>query len=314
MRRIYTRVARRARLSLWTLVAIIGRMEHAVHFDSAGLRLNGTLHLPDDAGRARPALVICHGFGGNSSGADRRQFALAFERAGYVVLRFDFRGCGASEGEPGRVICMEEVEDLRHALSFLQSQPGVDAARIGVIGGSLGGSVAIYAAALDERIRACVANGAIGDGERRFRFQYPDPAQWQRFLARLEAARRERARTGRPVMMDRFDIVAIPEARRTGLSPGARLEFPAETAISMLEFRPEVVVRRIAPRPLLLTHPRGDEVVPASESQQLAAAAGEPCELRILESADHFSSGDPVLQRIVLEWLARHLQPTEVKA
>ena len=289
-------------------------MERQASFDSAGLTLRGTLHIPEGAAGLRPAIALCHGFGGNSSGADRQAFARALERAGYIVLRFDFRGCGASDGEPGRVVCLEEVEDLRNAITFLQAQDPVDKENIGVIGGSLGGSVALHVAAIDRRVRACAANGAIGNGERRFRFQYPDDAAWERFLQRLEAAKLHRQRTGESTMLERFEIVHIPEHRRDGLSPGARMEFPAETAISMLYFDPENVVRQIAPRPLLLTHPRGDDVVPKSESEHLAAAAGEPCELHIIDTSDHFSSGDAVLREITLDWLARHLPGRQAQA
>lgn len=283
-------------------------MERAVSFESADIVLKGTLHRPDGGAGPRAGIVLCHGFGGSSSGAGHPEFARALEQAGYVVLRFDFRGCGSSGGERGRVICMEEVEDLRNAIGFVQAQDGVDAARIGVIGASLGGSVAVYAAAIDQRVRACAANGAIGNGERRFRFQYHDDAAWKKFLARLESAKRYRRETGQSVMIERFDIVMIPEKRRAGLPKDATMAFPAETAISMLELDPESVVRRIAPRPLLLIHPRGDDVVPASESERLAAAAGEPCELHIIDVDDHFSSGDPRLQKITLEWLARNLK------
>lgn len=282
-------------------------MERPVSFDSAGITLLGTLHLPDGAVGSRPAIALCHGFGGSSDGAGHPQYARALERAGYIVLRFDFRGCGASGGEPGRIICLEEVEDLRNALTFLEAQAGVDRAKIGVIGASLGGAVALHVAATDQRARVCVANGAVGNGERRFRFQYPDDAVWKRFLERLEAARRYREQTGKSVMLDRFEIVEIPLQRRAGLPPGACMEFPAETAISMLAFNPEDMVRNIAPRPLLLIHPRGDDVVPKSESEHLAAAAGEPCELHIIDISDHFASGDPLLQKITLDWLERHL-------
>ena len=282
-------------------------MEQPVSFGSAGITLRGTLHRPGGVQGRRPAIVQCHGFGGSSSGAGHPQLARALERAGYVVLRFDFRGCGSSDGERGRIVCMEHVEDARDAISFVQAQAGVDPDRIGLIGASLGGSVVIHVAATDERVSVCAANGAIGNGERRFRFQYPDDAEWQRFLARLQEARRFREETGRSVMISRFDIVFIPERSRAGLPPGASMEFPAETAISMLEFDPQAVVAKIAPRPLLLIHPRGDEVVPKSESEHLAAAAGEPCELHVIETTDHFGSADPLLQKITLDWLARYL-------
>ncbi|MDE3076906.1 MAG: alpha/beta hydrolase, partial [Chloroflexota bacterium] len=94
-------------------------------FPSERVTLSGTLHRPDGGdGGPRPGLVLCHGFGGSSSGSGHPQLARALEGAGYIVLRFDFRGCGASGGEAGRVICDEEVEDARHAVTFLLSQPG----------------------------------------------------------------------------------------------------------------------------------------------------------------------------------------------
>ena len=76
-------------------------MERKVTFPSGGLQLSGTLHLPTEARGPSPAVAICHGFGGNSRGADRVAFAAALAQAGHVVLRFDFRGCGESE-EIGR--------------------------------------------------------------------------------------------------------------------------------------------------------------------------------------------------------------------
>ncbi|HEX4195159.1 MAG TPA: alpha/beta fold hydrolase, partial [Stellaceae bacterium] len=117
-------------------------MEQTVSFISDGLALKGFLHTPDGAGK-RPGLVLCHGFGGSCRGAGHPELAKALAQAGYVVLRFDFRGCGQSEGKRGDVIVAEEIADLRHAIDFLVTQPCVDASRIGVVGASLGGSVAI---------------------------------------------------------------------------------------------------------------------------------------------------------------------------
>ncbi len=283
-----------------------------VTFQSAGLQLAGTLHRPAGTGpNCVPGLVLCHGFGGNSDGAGHPILARGLAEAGYVVLRFDFRGCGASEGEPGRIIFEEEVEDLKAAVTFLSDQDGVDATRVAAIGASMGGSVAIYGAAADSRIRACVASGAVANGERRFRVQYRDDAEWERFLARLEEARQYGKATGRSLIMNRFEIVFIPEHMRQGLPPNAIMEFPAETAISMLGFTAEDVVDRIAPRPLLILHQAGDEIVPKMESIHLAANAGAPCELHILASDNHFAFSEPEVLRIIRNWLAQHLPVSE---
>jgi alpha/beta superfamily hydrolase len=282
-------------------------MEQAISFQSDGLTLRGVLHLPDGAKAPRPALILCHGFGGSCRDAGHPELARALETAGYVTLRFDFRGCGQSDGAKGSVICFEEVADLCHAIDFLEKQTSVVQERIGVIGASLGGSVAIQVAATDARVKLCAANGAIGKGERRFRFQYRDPAEWEIFLAKLDEAKRIKAATGRPLMLNRFEIVHIPEHNRAGLPPGAIMEFTAETAMSMLAFDPEAVVHQIAPRPLLLIHPREDTVVPVSEAEALAKAAGDNCEKHITESRNHFGSGDPTLITVTLDWLARML-------
>lgn len=277
-----------------------GGMEQAIGFISGGLALNGFLHVPEGMGK-HPGLVLCHGFGGSCRGAGHPELARALEQAGYVVLRFDFRGCGQSEGRRGDIIVDEEIADLRHAIDFLHTQPRVDAARIGVIGASLGGSVAIEVAASDARVKLCVANGSVGNGERRYRAQYKDAAAWQAFLKRLAEAKRTQA------MLNRFEIVYIPESDRAGLPPGAIMEFTAATAQSLLDSCPERAVAKIAPRPLLLVHPRGDRVVPFGESEALAAAAGPSCEKHIIEGSAHFGSGSAEIAALVLGFLKRHM-------
>jgi pimeloyl-ACP methyl ester carboxylesterase len=275
-------------------------MERTISFTSDGLALRGILHMPEGGGK-HPGLVLCHGFGGSCRGAGHPELAKALEQAGYAVLRFDFRGCGESEGRRGDVIVDEEIADLSHAIDFLETQPHIGAARIGVIGASLGGSVAIEVAARDARVKRCVANGSVGIGERRYRAQYKDDAAWRAFLKRLDEAKRAKT------TLNRFEIVYIPESDRAGLPPGAIMDFTAATAQSLLDSCPERVVGKIAPRPLLLIHPRGDRVVPYQESEALAKAAGKNAELHVIEGSAHFGSGSAEIAALVLDFLKRHL-------
>src|SRR5688572_4726992 len=107
--------------------------EQAVTFSSAGLKLSGIVRVPDGLapGERRPAFLVLHGFGSNKKGGNVLRPCDVLEKFGYVTLRFDMRGCGDSEGERGRVICLEQVEDTRNALTFLARHPAVAADRIG---------------------------------------------------------------------------------------------------------------------------------------------------------------------------------------
>jgi len=65
-----------------------------------------------------------------------------FARAGYVVLAIDYRSFGESEGEPrGQIFPLNQVEDFRNGVSFLQRVPGMDPKRIGIWGTSYSGGV-----------------------------------------------------------------------------------------------------------------------------------------------------------------------------
>jgi len=70
-----------------------------VNFFSEGTKMEGDLFLPSDykAGERRPAIVLCHGFTGIRS-LILGDYAKVFCAAGFVVLTFDYRGYGGSEG------------------------------------------------------------------------------------------------------------------------------------------------------------------------------------------------------------------------
>lgn len=93
-----------------------------------------------------PAVILLHG----SAGPSTREggYAEALHAAGFVTLEPDLwsaRGLGGgSEGRPKTV--PETLPDLYGARAFLAARPDVDAARIGVIGFSFGGVMAMLAA------------------------------------------------------------------------------------------------------------------------------------------------------------------------
>ena len=153
----------------------------------------------------------------------------------------------------------------------------------------------MYAGGVNPRVAAVVSNGGWGHGERKFRGQHPTPEGWAKFTTMLEEGRAYRARTGKSLMVPRYDIVPIPkhvkenlDRQKVGmLAPNSVEEFPAETAQSMFDFRAEEVVGNIAPRPLLLIHAANNSVTPTEQSIELFKRAGQPSELHLLSGLDH---------------------------
>jgi alpha-beta hydrolase superfamily lysophospholipase len=123
-------------------------------------------------------IVMGHGFGGTMD----RMFETAegFAKAGLAALPFDYRGFGASGGEPRQVVDIEgQLEDFCAAVAFARKCGGIDPARIALWGNSLGGGHVIVVAARDPRIAA---------SSRRFR-----STAFRRAWRDARAGRRERS-------------------------------------------------------------------------------------------------------------------------
>jgi fermentation-respiration switch protein FrsA (DUF1100 family) len=184
------------------------------------------------AENSRAALLLTHGMLANR--ADMLPWGQWLWEAGYSLLMFDFRGCGQSGGD----LCtmgLHEPEDVRGALDFLETRPETAGLPAGILGFSMGGTVAILAAASDSRLQAVATHGAY---------------------ATLDRVIRQRC-------IRHFGPLAPLVERQTRWI--GRRWFPAESveAVSCLE-----VVRRIAPRPILLLNGARDPIVPLDNAHR----------------------------------------------
>lgn len=284
-----------------------------VEFFSGGHRLKGVLEMPEGNARV-PGIVLCAGYGGIKERI-LPDISRKLVEDGYAVLRFDYRGFGDSEGTRNRLFPLEQVEDIRNALTYLGQANRVDGTRLGLFGISFGGGNAAYTAGVDPRVSCTVSLVGFGNGERwlrRLRRQW----EWREFLKRLEEDRKKRVLTGMSEVVDRLEIMVpdplsekvLEEAVRA--FPKAYFRLSVESAEKIIEFSPEDVVERISPRAILFIHAGEDDLVPADESRSMYERAKEPKRLFILHDVPHYGvyAGEVFKEVMDLskEWYAVH--------
>ncbi|CAI50173.1 alpha/beta hydrolase fold protein [Natronomonas pharaonis DSM 2160] len=128
-----------------------------------GTELAATVYEPDTAG-PHPSVLTTHGWGLNKD--LMRCTAQMYASHGYVVLAYDSRGFGDSDGEV-QVNGPNEVRDVSALLDWLADYDEVradgDNPAVGMDGGSYGGGIQLLAAAQDDRIDAIVPRIAWND-------------------------------------------------------------------------------------------------------------------------------------------------------
>jgi 2,6-dihydroxypseudooxynicotine hydrolase len=125
-----------------------------------GQFLPGYLHLP--APPAEPPACVIMVNGADSVKEEYHNWARQFVRRGLAVLTMD----GPGQGEMVGVLPMrpDAWEDpIAAAIDMLESSGRVDAGHVGIWGSSLGGFLALRAAAFEPRVRAAVSSGGFYD-------------------------------------------------------------------------------------------------------------------------------------------------------
>jgi dipeptidyl aminopeptidase/acylaminoacyl peptidase len=236
---------------LHILPSVYGAAYEPVTFSSEdGILLKGWLLQPAHPARKASTIIICHGLGANKS--DFTALAASLAQRGHVVLLFDFRAHGESEGSRSS-LGYHEQKDVRAAVAFLKTRNEIDPKRIGIYGFSIGGSTAILAAAQTGVFSAVVADSAFTS----LRDQAHD------------------AITGF------YHLPAFPFLNFAIL--GYELYFQ----IRVDAIAPESVIAALSPTPVLLIAGEGDQLISADNGKRLFEAAKDPKELWVIQGADH---------------------------
>jgi dienelactone hydrolase len=186
---------------------------------SEGTRMAAEVFAPKNPASAKlPTIVMSHGWGGTA--AALRPDAIAFAKAGYFVVAFDYRGWGASDGrlilagtkpekQDGKLIAevkevrevvdpIDQTTDIMNAIHWAAGEGLCDPERIGLWGSSFSGGHVVYVAAREPRVKALVSQVASMDA----RWVIANPARRKHTYS--QGAARTRGKIGYPRPGEKF--------------------------------------------------------------------------------------------------------------
>lgn len=255
--------------------------------------LTGDLYYPKGTaeGAKLPTVIWLHGYSYplGYMWVYRRDLhpILALVKAGYAVFAYDQCGFGSRMDESARFYDRwprwsqlgRMVEDASAAIDTLEKDPVVDADRVYLLGYTLGGTVALHAAALDSRVRGVVAVCAFTP---------------------MRTDRPARGTTG----VQRFSHER-PLAPRLGLFVGREQEIPYDY---------DELIATIAPRPVLIVQPQRDrDAHPADvrgameRARRVYAWHGAEAALA-LDEPDDYARFTTAMQDRAIQWMATHFR------
>ncbi|MEO7296526.1 MAG: alpha/beta fold hydrolase [Candidatus Limnocylindria bacterium] len=297
-----------------------------LRFRAGDLSLAATLTLPDGEGRLPWALMVPSWLPRNRNGAwdrerhptwyapmpaDAREalmvrLADALAARGVASLRYDPRGCGASDGSWEESDLFSRIDDARDAIGAMRSRRELDLRRTAIVGHGEGATIALSVAIGDPAIGAV---GLIGASVRGYRDV-------------LRRAVAERGRTGRDrehpfvAALDRNAEELIERAGRrepTISLDGITLNLAAwEQALHT----PPLALATMLHRSVVLAHGTADAWSDADESRILAqvlADGGNDPVLQLIEHAGHeLDEADDAAIGALAEALVARMEPREL--
>jgi alpha/beta superfamily hydrolase len=250
------------------------KVERVAFAGTAGQKLAARLDAPDEAPSAYALFAHCFTCGKDVFAATRIAQQLAAH--GIAVLRFDFTGLGASEGEFANTNFSSNVADLVAAAAHLRENYQAPAL---LIGHSLGGAAVLAAAGSVPECKAVVTIAAPSD-VRHVRHLLGDQA------ARIEADGEAKVMlAGRPFTIKRQFLQDAEEQQLTA---------------KLAELR----------RALLVMHSPRDDTVDIANATRIFTAAKHPKSYLSLDTADHLLSAraDAVYAAdLIAAWAVRYL-------
>jgi len=127
-----------------------------VDYPSEGVKISSLQYTPKSEGKC-PVIIMAHGFGLTKEAYINR-FAEKFAENGFVVILFDYRNLGDSDGLPRQEVNpFMQIEDYKNSITYACTLDKVDPEKIGIWGTSFSGGHVIVTAATDRRVKCVVS-------------------------------------------------------------------------------------------------------------------------------------------------------------
>jgi fermentation-respiration switch protein FrsA (DUF1100 family) len=269
-----------------------------------------------------PTIVMAHGFSAVKE-MYLDCFAEVFAAAGLACLVFDNRGFGASGGTPRQEADpLQQIRDYRDAITFAQSLPGSDPARIGVWGSSYSGGHVLVVAATDRRVTCVVSQVPLVSGHRNVRRTVR--ADMVAAIQAMFDADRAARYAGQPpamipvVAQDPTGPAALASAdsykwfteTQAARAPAWRNEATLKSVEMYTDYEPGAHIGYISPTPLLMLVADNDVVAVTDLAFEAYGRALEPKHLVTLKGG-HFDAytgpGFDIASAAARDWFVKHL-------
>lgn len=242
--------------------------------NKSGEKLVGLETLPSAEKEKYPTVILVHGFGVTKEESGMfDDLANNLSENGFLVYRFDFSGCGESEGDYSETSLTKLKDDLSRILDFVQSQPKVDESRIGILSQSLGTSTTV---ALEPKVKSIILMGSVAHPKEILIDIFADGYNPDGISTRLRSS-----------------------GRITKVKPQFWKDFDNHDLLGS--------IKKIH-CPILFIHGSNDAKVPISEMEAYFKNANEPKEKIIIQESDHgLRPHRDKMYQIAVDWFKKHL-------
>ena len=257
--------------------------DEAVMIPGLGFNIGATVTRPATAaaGARLPAVILLAGAGindrdGMSHGVPTLgQLAGAIARAGYLVVRYDKRGFGQSGGRAESSTLVDQAEDVRAVVKWLNERKDVDPKRLAVVGHSEGAWVAMLAGARERKLAAVVSLAGSGSTGSELVLD-----QQQKALEQSSLSPQDRA--SRVALQKQIHAAVVSGKGWEGVPPNVRKEADTPWMQSVLTFDPAKTLGDVR-QPLLFVHGALDHEVEPSNAERLAEMARKDSKSKSVE-------------------------------